>query len=95
MLYQTDLFFKIDCKFSENLITKAEIGKQERGKIDLTQSLSVITISLNDVDMVKHLAKSNNIYLLSSFNNFKIIKTIKINLNIIKFININKISVSM
>ena len=32
MLYQTDLFFKIDCKFSENLITKDEIGKQERGK---------------------------------------------------------------
>ncbi len=33
----------------------------QRGKIDLTQSLSVITISLDDVDMVKHLAKSNNI----------------------------------
>jgi hypothetical protein len=32
MFYQTDLFFKIDCKFSENLITKVEIGKQERGK---------------------------------------------------------------
>ena len=29
--YQTDLFFK-DCKFSENLITKAEVGKQKRGK---------------------------------------------------------------
>jgi hypothetical protein len=30
--YQTYLFFSIDCKFSENLITKDEIGKQERGK---------------------------------------------------------------
>ncbi|VVM25729.1 hypothetical protein BSPWISOXPB_7765 [uncultured Gammaproteobacteria bacterium] len=33
----------------------------QRGEIDLTQSLSVITISLDDVDMIKHLAKSNNI----------------------------------
>ena len=32
MFYQTDLFFLIDCKFSENLITKVEIGNQERGK---------------------------------------------------------------
>jgi len=28
----SDLFFKIDCKFSENLITIVEIGKLERGK---------------------------------------------------------------
>lgn len=33
----------------------------QRSEIDLTQSLCVITISLDDVDMLKHLAKVNNI----------------------------------
>jgi hypothetical protein len=43
------------------MISIAKFLALQRSEIDLTQSLCVITISLDDVDMLKHLAKVNNI----------------------------------
>ncbi|AYQ56824.1 hypothetical protein MS2017_1120 [Bathymodiolus thermophilus thioautotrophic gill symbiont] len=52
----------------ENLLYIVESVNIKNSTIDLTQSSAVITVSLSDLDMVKHLAKTNNIALTINRN---------------------------